>query len=114
MRLSPVPPRHRRPNLKRVTWSDTEQKMVLDLVSEANALLNIFDQVTLLLGPDIKLNPVPKLDESPMPPFQMQAKLKNSCDMLEEQINNLQPIQLLKLDSFNEELSKYSYDESDC
>lgn len=113
MRLSPIILRNRRSNPKRVTWSDTEKKIVSDLVSESNALLNIFDQVTLLLGPDIKLKPVPKLDDTPIPPFQMDPKLKSSCDVLEEKIKKLKPIQLLDLDSLNEELSQYSYDEGD-
>lgn len=108
MRLSPTPLRHPRPNSKRVTWSDKQHKIVTDLVSEANALMNIFDQVTMLLGPDIRLNPAPKLDETPIPIFQMDSLLKNSCDVLEEKIKNLNPIQLIETKIMKDELLKYS------
>lgn len=58
-RLSPIPQRQpSRPNVKQVTWSDSQVKVVSDLIQEANALLEMFDQVSMLLGPDIKLHNV--------------------------------------------------------
>jgi hypothetical protein len=57
-RLSPIPQRIYRPDTKQVTWSDTQKKIVNDLMNEANSLLEMFDQVALLLGPDIKLSNV--------------------------------------------------------
>lgn len=113
MRLSPVPLRHRRPHSKRVTWSDSQQKIVTNLVSEANALINIFDQVTMLLGPDLRLNPTPKFDENPLPPFKMDSLLKTSCDVLEEKIMKIKPIQLLEMDKLKAELEKYANDDSE-
>lgn len=49
-RLSPISQRVHRPNLKQVTWSDTQVKIVNDLMLEANAMLDMFDQVAMLLG----------------------------------------------------------------
>lgn len=57
-RLSPVPPRVFRPDMKQVTWSDSQKKIVNDLMNEANSLMEMFDQVAMLLGPDIKLHNV--------------------------------------------------------
>jgi hypothetical protein len=57
-RLSPVPQRVHRPNLKQVTWSDAQVKIVNDLMQEATALMDMFDQVAMMLGPDIKLHNV--------------------------------------------------------
>ena len=54
-RLSPVPERISRP---KVTWSDSQIKIVNDLMSEATALMDMFDQVAMLLGPDIKLHKI--------------------------------------------------------
>lgn len=45
-RLSTVP-RNLHPNSKQVTWSDSQAKIVTDLINEANALLDIFDQVAM-------------------------------------------------------------------
>lgn len=57
-RLSPIPPRICRPDMKQVTWSDSQKKIVNDLMNEANSLMEMFDQVAMLLGPDIKLHNV--------------------------------------------------------
>lgn len=39
-------------------WSEPQLKIVGDLMREANALMDMFDQVSMLLGPDIKLHKV--------------------------------------------------------
>lgn len=57
-RLSPVPMQTYRPDPKQVTWSDSQKKIMNDLMNEANSLLEMFDQVAMLLGPDIKLHNV--------------------------------------------------------
>lgn len=54
-RLSPVPERMTR---AKVTWSDSQLKIVNDLMQEASALMDMFDQVAMLLGPDIKLHKI--------------------------------------------------------
>lgn len=50
--------RYLHPNMKTDNWSDSQLKVVGDLMKEANALLDMFDQVSMLLGPDIKLHKV--------------------------------------------------------
>jgi hypothetical protein len=58
-RLSPIQPRQPPlPGQRHVTWSESQVKLVNDLIREANALLDMFDQVAMLLGPDIKLHNV--------------------------------------------------------
>lgn len=57
-RLGPHPDRHARPRFKQAAWSESQLKIVNDLIREANALLDMFDQVAMLLGPDIKLHNV--------------------------------------------------------
>lgn len=81
--------------MKHVTWSDTQQRVITELVTEASALMEMFDQVSLLLGPNIRLNETPVLDDSHMPPFKLDVLLKNSCDLLEEKINQIKPITLV-------------------
>lgn len=45
-------------NNRHVTWSEPQVRVVNELVREANGLLDMFDQVAMLLGPDIKLHNV--------------------------------------------------------
>lgn len=59
MTLSPILPRKAtKTNKKCVTWSDSHQKAVNGLLQEASNLLNIFDQVSILLGPKMQGIPV--------------------------------------------------------
>lgn len=58
-RLSPVPQQRRQySNFDQAAWADSQLKVVTDLMREANALIDMFDQVAMLLGPDIKLHDV--------------------------------------------------------
>lgn len=57
-RLPSAPQRQFHSNMQQVSWSDSQAKVVNDLIREANALLDMFDQVAMLLGPDIKLHKV--------------------------------------------------------
>lgn len=87
MRLSPVHPRRPpRPNKKTVTWSDTQHRAVSDLLHEATALVDMFDQVSMLLGPDIKLHAIPPQEEFKLPPPKWEPLLTKSCDLLEEKL----------------------------
>jgi hypothetical protein len=97
MRLSPIPPRVRRPNKKIVTWSDAQHKAVSKLISEANALQDIFDKVSMLLGPDIKVHDVPDVADYKMPPSKWDALLSESCDRLEAQLNSYEPLDVREL-----------------
>uniref|UniRef100_A0A8W7Q3S0 Uncharacterized protein n=1 Tax=Anopheles coluzzii TaxID=1518534 RepID=A0A8W7Q3S0_ANOCL len=87
MRLSPVPPRKpRAPNQKTVTWSDRQHRAVSKLINEASALVDMFDHVSLLLGPDITLHKLPPQQEFQLPPAKWEPLLTKSCDLLEEKL----------------------------
>lgn len=57
-RLYPSPHRRQHANFEQAAWADSQLKVVTDLMKEANALIDMFDQVAMLLGPDIKLHDV--------------------------------------------------------
>jgi hypothetical protein len=106
-RLSPVPERISRP---KVTWSDSQIKIVNDLMSEATALMDMFDQVAMLLGPDIKLHKISgqlfghsdaintkmnffyfiDVEEFELPPSKYNDELTKSCEKLEASLKRLQ------------------------
>ncbi|XP_052866510.1 uncharacterized protein LOC128272686 [Anopheles cruzii] len=87
MRLSPIPPRRpRAPNQKTVTWSDRQHRAVSKLLTEASALVDMFDHVSLLLGPDIELHKLPPQQEFSLPPPKWEPLLAKSCDLLEEKL----------------------------
>ena len=46
-RLSPAPQRTTGSNSNQITWSDSQVKIVTDLIKEANALMDMFDQVAM-------------------------------------------------------------------
>lgn len=101
-RLSPVPPRHHRHNLKQVTWSDSQIKVVSGLIEEANLLMEMFDQVAMLLGPDIKLHNVSEVEDFVMPPSKYNKELSHSCDKIEESLRKLQGVQYTEKILINE------------
>uniref|UniRef100_A0AAG5CX27 Uncharacterized protein n=1 Tax=Anopheles atroparvus TaxID=41427 RepID=A0AAG5CX27_ANOAO len=99
MRLSPIPPRRpRRPNQKTVTWSDRQHRAVSKLLNEASALVDMFDHVSLLLGPDIKLHKLPPQQEFNLPPPKWEPLLTKSCDLLEEKLAQVQHLTLNDLE----------------
>lgn len=96
-RLSPIPPRERRPNLKQVTWSDSQIRVVSELMNEANALMDMFDQVAMLLGPDIKLHNVSDAEEFVMPKSKYQHELSKSCSKIEKNLQKLEGVNFQKV-----------------
>ena len=107
-RFSPIPPRERRPNLKQVTWSDSQLRVVSELMNEANALMDMFDQVAMLLGPDIKLHNVSDVEEFVMPASKWNAELSKSCSKIEESLQKLDGIR----NDANGNLQKKTFTES--
>uniref|UniRef100_A0A182QT67 Uncharacterized protein n=1 Tax=Anopheles farauti TaxID=69004 RepID=A0A182QT67_9DIPT len=100
MRLSPVPPRRpRAPNQKTVTWSDRQHRAVSKLINEASALVDMFDHVSLLLGPDITLHKLPPQQEFHLPPAKWEPLLTKSCDLLEEKLAQVRHLSLSGLES---------------
>nr|XP_029723256.1 uncharacterized protein LOC109403871 [Aedes albopictus] len=98
MRLSPIPPRRPRPNKKTVTWSDTQHRAVSDLLHEATALVDMFDHVSMLLGPDIKLHSIPPQEDFKLPPPKWEPLLSKSCDLLEEKLAKVRHLTFEDLD----------------
>ncbi|XP_050083897.1 uncharacterized protein LOC126570292 [Anopheles aquasalis] len=98
MRLSPIPPRRpRAPNQKTVTWSDRQHRAVSRLLDEASALVDMFDHVSLLLGPDIELHKLPPQQEFSLPPPKWEPLLVKSCDLLEEKLAQVRHLSLSDL-----------------
>ncbi|XP_035900608.1 uncharacterized protein LOC118506919 [Anopheles stephensi] len=100
MRLSPVPPRRpRAPNQKTVTWSDRQHRAVSKLINEATALVDMFDHVSLLLGPDITLHKLPPQQEFRLPPAKWEPLLTKSCDLLEEKLAQVRHLSMSDFES---------------
>lgn len=104
MRLSPIPPRQPSIKKKTVTWSDSQQRAIVDLITEASALMDVFDQVSLLLGPHINLNAPTKIEDTVIPPSKWGPILEKSCQDLEEELNNF------KLHEFRRDLN-FNFDD---
>lgn len=108
MTLSPIPIRRPRLNKKSVTWSDPHHiSAVSELITEASALVNIFDQVALILGPDIKLNKLPPKEDYSLPSLKWDPLLTRSCDILEDKLNELRPVKLREIKKLSPELLQY-------
>lgn len=88
MRLSPIPPRQPSIKKKTVSWSDSQQRAIVDLITEASALIDVFDQVSLLLGPHIKLRAPTKIENTVIGPSKWGPILERQCQELEEELNN--------------------------
>lgn len=94
MHLSPVPRRAPTKNSKgkSVTWND-KQLAVTRLLTETTALIDIFDEIGMRLGPnvDLKLPAVPHIEPIVVRESKWNAKLTDSCNALEEKLLNFRP-----------------------
>lgn len=107
MHLSPIPAR--RVNFKRrsVTWSDAQHQAVSELMFEASALLDVFDNVAMLIGPDLNVKlPATKttFETLKLPESKWQPILEKSSKDLEECLKEFQPHVFSKsfeIDDFN-------------
>lgn len=57
-RLATAPMARSLNNFQQATWTEPQIRLVNELITEAQALMEMFDQVAMLLGPDIKLHNV--------------------------------------------------------
>ncbi len=93
MHLSPLPAR--RPNIKRksVTWSDAQHQAVSELMFEATALLDVFDNVAMLIGPElnVRLTPNATFESLKLPESKWQPVLQKSSRELDECLKFFQP-----------------------
>lgn len=92
MRLSPLPPK--RPTLKKktVSWSDTQERAVAELISEASAMMDAFDEVSMLLGPNLQLNDMNDVTEmTALPESKWDPILTQSCQTLADELKKFKP-----------------------
>lgn len=93
MTLSPLQKRPKSNTKKKsVTWND-RQLAVTRLLSEASALIDIFNEVSMMLGPEMNLNKFP-CDESNkvnIPKSKWKPILSESCNDLEKTLTNYRP-----------------------
>lgn len=74
---------------KSVTWRD-RQHAIIELLNETSTLIDIFAEVSIMLGPQIELNPIPQLDSIEIKDSEWEPKLSDSCDILEKSLFNFQ------------------------
>lgn len=93
MRLSPIAPRARGYKKKMVTWNDSQQEAVVNLLNEASALIDVFDEMSMILGPEVKLNsPLDRpIEAIEIPTSKWDPILTDSCNLLKEKITNFKP-----------------------
>lgn len=93
MRLSPLPPKRTTLKKKTVSWSDTQEQAVTELISEASALMDAFDEVSMLLGPNLQLNNVIEVtaDVKALPESIWDPILTKSCQSLADELKKFKP-----------------------
>lgn len=92
MRLSPLPPKRATIKKKTVSWSDTQERAVTELISEASALMDAFDEVSMLLGPNLQLNDTINVTETAaLPESKWDPILTQSCQTLAEELKKFKP-----------------------
>lgn len=93
MHLSPLPARRSNVKRKSVTWSDAQHQAVTELMFEATALLEVFDNVAMLIGPDLNA-PLPQnvtFETQKMPESKWQPILEKTSLDLDECLKHFQP-----------------------
>lgn len=94
MTLTPV---EKRPSnsmkKKSVTWNE-RQLAVTKLINEASALIDIFNEVSIMIGPEMNLK-LPKDEINPsslsIPKSKWEPILSESCSDLQETLTNFKP-----------------------
>ncbi|XP_055322630.1 uncharacterized protein LOC129578312 [Sitodiplosis mosellana] len=98
MTLSPLQNRPPKSGTKKktVTWND-RQLAVTKLINEASALINIFNEVSIMLGPEMSINKsaARKEDKVNIPKSKWEPILSESCNDLENSLTNCRPRQHL-------------------
>lgn len=96
---------------KSVTWSDTQKQVVNDLIHEASNLINVFDKLSILLGPNIgNLGKIPSIEalkaEKSISKYREIGK--QNCLELEEALKNFQPIHFPPAEDLPPHLKQYA------
>lgn len=90
MTLSPV---HKRIGFskkrKSVTWRD-RQNAITKLLNETSALINLFYDVSIMVGPQIELNPISQMDSIEIKDSEWEQILSDSCKVLQRSLINFE------------------------
>lgn len=94
MTLSPLQnrPKANTTKKKSVTWND-RQLAVTKLINEASALIDIFNEVSIMLGPEMNISkhPINEADRMSIPKSKWDPILSESCNNLEQTLSNYRP-----------------------
>lgn len=74
---------------KSVTWND-RQNAITELLNETSALIEIFHEVSIMIGPQIELNPLPQLDYIDIKDSEWEPILSDSCEVLQKSLFNFE------------------------
>lgn len=98
MTLSPLENRPPKVSTKKksVTWND-RQLAVTRLINEASALIDIFNEVSIMLGPEMSINKsMQRVDDKMcIPKSEWEPILSEACNDLENSLTNYRPRQHL-------------------
>lgn len=94
MTLTPIKKRSTTGTKKKsVTWND-RQLAVTRLINEASALIDVFNEVSIMIGPEMNLKLTTNEIHSPtisIPKSKWQPILSESCNDLQQTLNNFKP-----------------------
>lgn len=94
MTLSPLGNRPPKSSTKKksVTWND-RQLAVTKLINEASALIDIFNEVSMMLGPEMGVNKTTprENDKITIPKSKWEPILSEACNDLENSLTNYRP-----------------------
>ncbi|XP_063700136.1 uncharacterized protein LOC134830549 isoform X2 [Culicoides brevitarsis] len=105
----------KRTNCKTVSWSDSHQRAVNDLINEATSLIHVFDQISLLLGPNLgNLAQIPSIEaltgqmKVPVTTSNKRAEAREACAELQKKLEDFQPMQFAVAPDLPPELQQYA------
>lgn len=100
---------------KSVTWSDSHQRAVNELLSEATNLIQVFDQISLLLGPNLgNLAQIPSIEALkeqvavPHTTSSFRTEGREACEELRKKLEEFQPMDFPVAPDLPPELQYYA------
>ncbi|GAB0097695.1 hypothetical protein DMENIID0001_133610 [Sergentomyia squamirostris] len=112
MQLAPILPQHHRKDSLKSTpgWTASQTRAVADILSQVSELFDLFDDISILLGPDLRF-----IRDLPMGGVDMQVPqlkcglvIKKSRENLSEKLSKIKLIPLDSDKSLSEEFLKYA------
>lgn len=94
MKLAPAPSHYRKD--RTLTWNTSQNCAIEDLVSQVSNLFDIFDDISILLGPDLRfITDLPTMVDVEIPQLKCSFVIKKSRENLSEKLSK---IKILPLD----------------